>query len=212
MLGSSMRATPTRTGTESVIVWNAAGDAYVSLDSGDDAVAGNKGLYFVAAGDEDIEIINLSVSGTPRLFWDESDNAFTFNLPVAIAPGKYLDVSTTGGVFLQYATFQGASAIIKGSTTSGLNITTNTLTTDATARDLTMQVLDTTADAFRTVITLQGGAGETLGKLGFFGRTPSSGIIDARIDDTVNSGDATTDGVIDAIRDAMVAYGLVAAA
>jgi len=37
-------------------------------------------------------------------------------------------------------------------------------------------------------------------------------VIDARIDDTINSGDATTDGVIDAIRDAMLAHGLIAAA
>lgn len=37
-------------------------------------------------------------------------------------------------------------------------------------------------------------------------------VIDSRIDDTINSGDATTDGVIDAIRDALIAHGLVAAA
>lgn len=36
-------------------------------------------------------------------------------------------------------------------------------------------------------------------------------VIDARIDDTINSGDATTDGVIDALRDAMIAHGLMAA-
>jgi len=37
-------------------------------------------------------------------------------------------------------------------------------------------------------------------------------VIDARCDDAVNSGDATTDGVIDALRDAMIAHGLIAAA
>jgi hypothetical protein len=37
-------------------------------------------------------------------------------------------------------------------------------------------------------------------------------VIDARIDDTINSGDATTDGVIDAIVDCLIAHGLVAAA
>jgi hypothetical protein len=37
-------------------------------------------------------------------------------------------------------------------------------------------------------------------------------VVDARIDDTINSGDATTDGVIDAIRDAIVAHGLCTAA
>lgn len=36
-------------------------------------------------------------------------------------------------------------------------------------------------------------------------------VVDARIDDAINSGDATTDGVIDAIRDALIAHGLIAA-
>ena len=37
-------------------------------------------------------------------------------------------------------------------------------------------------------------------------------VIDARADDVANSGDATTDGLIDALRDAMIAHGLIAAA
>jgi hypothetical protein len=37
-------------------------------------------------------------------------------------------------------------------------------------------------------------------------------VIDERADDVANSGDATTDGLIDALRDAMVAHGLIAAA
>ncbi len=37
-------------------------------------------------------------------------------------------------------------------------------------------------------------------------------VIDARADDALNSGDATTDGVIDALRDAMITHGLIAAA
>jgi len=40
----------------------------------------------------------------------------------------------------------------------------------------------------------------------------SNRVIDARCDDTIDSGDATTDGVIDALRDAMIAHGLIAAA
>jgi len=40
----------------------------------------------------------------------------------------------------------------------------------------------------------------------------SNRVIDARIDDAINSGDATTDGVIDALRDAMITHGLIAAA
>ncbi len=40
----------------------------------------------------------------------------------------------------------------------------------------------------------------------------SNRVIDARCADVANSGDATTDGLIDALRDAMIAHGLVAAA
>ena len=40
----------------------------------------------------------------------------------------------------------------------------------------------------------------------------SNRVVDARCDDAVNSGDATTDGVIDALRDAMITHGLIAAA
>jgi glycine cleavage system H lipoate-binding protein len=36
-------------------------------------------------------------------------------------------------------------------------------------------------------------------------------VIDERADDVANSGDATTDGLIDALRDAMIAHGLLAA-
>jgi hypothetical protein len=36
-------------------------------------------------------------------------------------------------------------------------------------------------------------------------------VVDARCDDAINSGDATTDGVIDALRDAMIAHGLIEA-
>lgn len=39
----------------------------------------------------------------------------------------------------------------------------------------------------------------------------SNRVIDDRCDDVINSGDATTDGVIDALRDAMIAHGLIAA-
>lgn len=37
-------------------------------------------------------------------------------------------------------------------------------------------------------------------------------VIDARCNDALNSGDATTDGVIDSLRDAMITHGLIAAA
>lgn len=52
----------------------------------------------------------------------------------------------------------------------------------------------------------------TTQKLAFYNATPIVQVVDARIDDAISSGDATTDGVIDAIRDALISYGLIAAA
>lgn len=63
----------------SLAIINDAKDAYVRLDAGDDAVAASKGLYFKTAADEDIELINLSVTGTPRFYWDESEDQFRFS-------------------------------------------------------------------------------------------------------------------------------------
>ena len=61
----------------SIVVVNDAKDAYIRIDAGDDAVAGSQGIYFKAASDEDIELLNLSVTGTPRVFWDESEDMFS---------------------------------------------------------------------------------------------------------------------------------------
>ncbi len=55
---------------------NDAGDAYVRLDAGDDAVAGSKGLYFSPATDEDVELLNINVTNPPRLYWDMSKKVF----------------------------------------------------------------------------------------------------------------------------------------
>ncbi len=79
----------------SYVVFNDAADAYVRIDAGDDGVAGSKGIYFKAAADEDIELLNLSVTGTPRIFWDESEDAIS--LPNITLAGNKL--KTTNHVF-----------------------------------------------------------------------------------------------------------------
>ncbi|MBU1067796.1 hypothetical protein KKE60_08420, partial [Patescibacteria group bacterium] len=71
-----------------VAIYNAAANAYISIDAGDDAVASAKGIYFKAADDEDIEIINLSVTGTPRIFWDETADAWGFNKGLIFTAGE----------------------------------------------------------------------------------------------------------------------------
>lgn len=73
-------------GAGGIFVENTGGDAWVKIDSGDDAVAGNKGITFQAAADEDIELINLpGTTGTPRAFWDESSDAWSFSNSLIVA-------------------------------------------------------------------------------------------------------------------------------
>ncbi len=70
-------------------VLNLAGDAYVSLDAGDINGTEN-GLYYKPAADEDVTLLSLSVTGTPSIIWDESENAFGFSHNVAVV-GVQLD-------------------------------------------------------------------------------------------------------------------------
>ena len=60
-----------------IAVVNPGRDAYVSLDAGDvnGSPVGN-GLYFKAAADEDINLLKLSVTGTPTIIYDLSNDAF----------------------------------------------------------------------------------------------------------------------------------------
>lgn len=48
-------------------------------------------------------------------------------------------------------------------------------------------------------------------EIGFFGATPVAKVVDGDFGNTPNSGDGDTDDLIDKIRDALIAYGLVAA-
>ncbi len=81
-----------------VVALNFAGDAYASLDSGDDSDATAKGLQFRAAADEDIELINLTnTGGTPRHYWDEAADAFRWSHK-HIIDGGAVSLSMTGGV------------------------------------------------------------------------------------------------------------------
>ena len=57
-----------------IAIVNDAGDAYASLDTGDiNGSPAGAGLYFKAAADEDINILQLSVGGTPMVLkWHET--------------------------------------------------------------------------------------------------------------------------------------------
>ena len=203
----------------SYVVFNDAGDAYVRIDAGDDAVAGSKGAYFKSAADEDIELMNLSVTGTPRIFWDESEDAFSFynitiganSLKTTNLLFKQVDANTMGLYATDGATLKVllADTFAFNSVISSQDASTAIQTCWNVNDVLILQARDVDGTAWADVITLTS-ANTPL--LSFWGATGSGKIVDARIDDACNSGDATTDGVIDAIRHAIVAYGLVAAA
>lgn len=78
-------------------VVNTAANAFVSLDAGDDADATSKGLYFHPAADEDIEIINLSVTGTPRIHWSEANDVFNLSHGLTVNGQLY---AATGSIKL----------------------------------------------------------------------------------------------------------------
>jgi len=118
-----------------VVVLNNAGDAYASLDAGDDNVATAKGLAFYAAADEDVEIINLTnTTGTPRIFWDESENAITtvtptFDLDQGANDGRILGMRSSDvahGVTSEAPTDVYATFAKTGANDGGLSIRTFT--------------------------------------------------------------------------------------
>jgi hypothetical protein len=69
--------------TSTVAIFNDTADAFSSLDAGDVNGSG-LGLYFHPAADEDVNIISLSVTGTPSIIWDESADAIVFNANLGI--------------------------------------------------------------------------------------------------------------------------------
>lgn len=69
-------------------VTNEAVDAYVTLDAGDSNGSG-LGLYFNPAADEDVNLIGLSVTGSPTVIWDNSESGIAFN--------RGINVNTTVG-------------------------------------------------------------------------------------------------------------------
>ncbi len=89
-----------------IAIINDAGDAYVKLDAGDDMVAGSKGLHFVPAVDEDVEIINVAVGGGPRWYWDESEDAFHSTAELVLDDN--LTISSSGSLIFAEALTPGA--------------------------------------------------------------------------------------------------------
>ncbi len=95
---------------------NSAADAYVALDAGD--VNGSPvgvGLYFKAATDEDINLLKLSVAGTPTIIWDESEDLFSWSHGIdvpKISYGAEVDLTISSGVIAVTKTYH--SIIVDG--------------------------------------------------------------------------------------------------
>lgn len=205
-----------------VAIWNDAKDAYVSLDAGDDAVSTSRGLYFKAAADEDIELLNLSITGTPRMFWDDSEDMFSFSKPIILGFGAI------GHVFADCAEFNtGSKALYLSKNQSfsqkrGWGVVLNETVSETEFQIESLDDGDPPAIvkvalsiSHQTgLVTLGGSMNIPSGSVLQVNATQVVGarVVDARCDDVINSGDATTDGVIDSLRDAMIAHGLIAAA
>jgi hypothetical protein len=101
----------------------------------------------------------------------------------------------------------GSSASILGSSGGNLSIYGNNALSDGTARDIILAVLDTTGDAWRTVIQVQGGAGVTsaTAKIGLWGAAPV--VQAAHID---NAAGGTEIATINAILVVLENFGAIA--
>ena len=252
-----------------IAIVNDAGDAYVSLDTGD--INGNPvgvGLYFKAAADENINILKLSVPGTPTITWA---SGFSFSHDILIADGKgiligeeatnYLGVTAgfrvaTGvdarrvAVFTHYQAddtmgfllvlaksqsdtqgtlaYPGADSILGQFVFAGADedssrfepgaemrgVATELWTATASGSKLEFYTTDNTTLTNDLRLTIDHDGSVIIGGVFKVGANQVVGarVVDARCDDAINSGDGTTDGVIDALRDAMITHGLIAAA
>jgi hypothetical protein len=64
---------------------------------GDPAIWTSDGLKFTPASDEDVKLLTAGVTGTPAIFWDESDDDFNFNKGLDIT-GNIVISGTVDGV------------------------------------------------------------------------------------------------------------------
>ena len=109
-----------------VVVLANAGDAYVALDAGDvNGSPAGVGLYFKAQQDEDINVLKLSVTGTPTIIWDESEDDFNFSKGIATPKLKYgaeADLTISGGAVAATQTYH--SIITQGAADDDLDTAT----------------------------------------------------------------------------------------
>jgi len=118
-----------------------------------------------------------------------------------------------GGSF--YNAAQGAAV----TTAKGINIGSNTVTTGSITTSYGLYIDGQTAGGTNYAVYTNAGLvrfGDVVNTTASYQvdgtQVMTNRVIDARIDDTPNSGDATTDGIIAAIQAALQTHGLVAAA
>ena len=103
-------------------IFNAASDAAVTLDAGDVNGSG-KGLYFKAAADEDVNILLLSNTGSPKIFWDESADKFDISHGIDVGGAVVASVFIAGAGGLQSSSTS-STVIARDATGHGWDIYT----------------------------------------------------------------------------------------
>lgn len=178
------------------------------MNTGDVSSSGTTPISF---SDEDASVSanGLVASNTAYYypFLHLSKWAGTFSSPADVSAGHYM-----GGVVF-YGYKDAAERLSAGITSEVVSVDTNIV-----EGQISMVCVDS-AGTPQTPVIVQSDNIAVTGDINVTGVYKVDGVqvvgprvVDARIDDTINSGDATTDGVIDAIRDALIAHGIIAAA
>lgn len=126
-------------------------------------------------------------------------------------PTAYLDIVGTTSILAILTEVGGTVLNENGDSSSDLRVEGDT--------DTNLLLVDASADKVGIGDSAPGEKLDVAGNANVTGvykvndvQVVSNRVIDARCDDAIDSGDATTDGVIDALRDAMITHGLIAAA
>ena len=167
-----------------------------------------------------IKCNNAINSGNIVITSADSGNIPTANYPLVVNPTLRIQASTTDiNDYIQFFHNQtnaqigwgDGSLVLEDNIIIGVGTaaTDYTLTFDGETNDGLLTWMED-EDYFQFGDDININTGEVL-KVGGT-QVVSARVVDARCDDAINSGDATTDGVIDSLRDAMIAHGLIAAA
>lgn len=85
-----------------VLLRNNANDAYVGLKALAATLYGTNGLDIDPATDVDVDLITVGVTGTPKLWWDESEDAFALTHNLIMADTKAINTGLVDGDYYSF--------------------------------------------------------------------------------------------------------------